>query len=432
MKHSKVWVSLAAALVLSACQDAMSPTEGAAPATPPATNVQTLADEVLAAAWAQLPVDRAPGLTVGVLDEGLSPERATVVYITPDQRRTYAFTKTNESWSRRELLASEAIGAASTGLASIVFPNPIARVYKFNPVTGADVLYATVVTPDIVLSGTYSNEVWDATDKRISRAEFYTGQATVNNIEYYVDRLDKWEYWRGTSYNTCTWVTCYTLFSTLQSDRVKATYHVRVVRPVTVSFTSGVTAINWAHSYTWTASATGGDVEVPYTWRWEYSTDNVNWDTVGTSSSYTRVVSGVSHPSFYLKVTATSGRSATTTRYIPVRNPLYTQLSVDVTGPSYIRYENDSDWDYRTWSATVFGGVAPYTYQWQLGYEIFPGQFATVTGATGATMTHGVSPYDGNFYVRVIVTSSDGQQASYDHYVNVGSYENCGAQIFCD
>jgi subtilisin family serine protease len=80
--------------------------------------------------------------------------------------------------------------------------------------------------------------------------------------------------------------------------------------PPTVSI-SGPDYIYFARSYTWNASAAGGDGT--YSYQWQYRSElSSTWTNVGTnSSSYTRTVGNYA-PSFYLRVTVTSGGYSTT------------------------------------------------------------------------------------------------------------------------
>ncbi len=75
-----------------------------------------------------------------------------------------------------------------------------------------------------------------------------------------------------------------------------------------VSF-SGPTYINTPGTYTWTASASGGSGA--YTFRWESrSPSSSTWSQLGTGTTYTRSIQSGDGP-FYLRVTATSGVTAT-------------------------------------------------------------------------------------------------------------------------
>jgi subtilisin family serine protease len=59
-----------------------------------------------------------------------------------------------------------------------------------------------------------------------------------------------------------------------------------------------------AGNYTWTTRGVGGTGS--YSYKWEYSDDNVNWTTVGTSSSYTAYVAeGNGDYPFWIRATST-------------------------------------------------------------------------------------------------------------------------------
>lgn len=84
---------------------------------------------------------------------------------------------------------------------------------------------------------------------------------------------------------------------------------------------SGPTSIYSAGTYTWQASATGGNGT--YTYQWQYLPETgTTWSNVGTnSSSYSRSV-GAYAGSFYLRVIVTSGgASVTSSEYYVYKDP---------------------------------------------------------------------------------------------------------------
>jgi subtilisin family serine protease len=69
-----------------------------------------------------------------------------------------------------------------------------------------------------------------------------------------------------------------------------------------------------SRTYTWTGSASGGDGTYSYQWQYRPATSGT-WTNVGTNSaSYSRSVGRYS-PSFYLRLTVTSGGATTSTEY---------------------------------------------------------------------------------------------------------------------
>jgi subtilisin family serine protease len=80
--------------------------------------------------------------------------------------------------------------------------------------------------------------------------------------------------------------------------------------PVT-AYISGPTEIYSSGTFQWNAYAGGGNGT--YSYQWQYSVNGSSWSNVGTNSStYTRSV-GLRAPSFYLRVTVTSGGASVTT-----------------------------------------------------------------------------------------------------------------------
>jgi hypothetical protein len=64
----------------------------------------------------------------------------------------------------------------------------------------------------------------------------------------------------------------------------------------------------------------------------------------------------------------------------------------------------------RTWTSTVSGGIAPYTYQWKFN--------GTAVG-TGSSYTRSVCSSTGDFTLQLTVTDVNGATASDTHFVNV-------------
>ncbi len=82
-------------------------------------------------------------------------------------------------------------------------------------------------------------------------------------------------------------------------------------------------------------------------------------------------------------------------------------MSVYYDGPYELTYP------YGTWEAVVQCGDAPYSYDWRVSYDGF--NYGGVLG-TGETFGHHTFE---NFYLRLTVTSDDGQLRSFTRYIPV-------------
>ncbi|HEV7588734.1 MAG TPA: S8 family peptidase [Longimicrobium sp.] len=119
--------------------------------------------------------------------------------------------------------------------------------------------------------------------------------------------------------------------------------------------------------------------------------------------------------------TGSPNRLVFTGTYVP---PLY--ASID--GEGYIYVPDDNNWTYHTWTASVSGGTAPYTYQWAVSYPERGAGYANVGNETSTTF--GVMASDGDLQLRLIVTSADGQSTTTYLYVNVaGPGAGCGPGV---
>lgn len=251
-----------------------------------------------------------------------------------------------------------------------------------------------------------------------------------------VDRLNSLTFTRlhGTQWldGSCSASPCNTLFRVNNTDygsrQVWANYHLRVIAPVTITPISGVDTIDWQGHITWTAQASGGDTEDPApVYDWEISFDNSTWSDVGTgSSSYTRVINTTSHATFWLRVRATrSGRTSpySAAKRVGVNPYLHPQLMAgEIDGVNVITTQNT-----HTWTVYPTGGTGTYSYQW---YVIWDGAPYHTDGplGTGQSQSMSVIPEDGNFSLRVVVTS--GAQTS-DDYIYVTNLMTCG-EDYCE
>jgi hypothetical protein len=195
----------------------------------------------------------------------------------------------------------------------------------------------------------------------------------------------------------------------------------RTAPPVTapVPAISGPTSISAAGTYTWTASATGGNGS--YTYSWEYRVQGGTWTSLGVSgASYSRTVA-TTDPSFELRVTATSaGLTGTASLLVSVTGS-GPALSVSVGGDSYL-YPGDVGY----WYASVTGGNGTVSYQWQ---------YRTSTTTTWTNVGTNSPSYSRSaplrsFYVRVIATSGGVSATSNSYLVTVESEPMCG-QYLC-
>jgi subtilisin family serine protease len=103
-------------------------------------------------------------------------------------------------------------------------------------------------------------------------------------------------------------------------------------------------------------------------------------------------------------------------------------IHVGIDGESYIYVPDDNNWDFHTWTASVSGGRAPYTYQWEVSYPDAGQGWAGV--GTNSSTTFGVVASDGDIELRVTVTSDDGAVAQGFLHVEVaGPGSGCGPQV---
>ncbi|HVG43583.1 MAG TPA: hypothetical protein VM890_02600 [Longimicrobium sp.] len=103
-------------------------------------------------------------------------------------------------------------------------------------------------------------------------------------------------------------------------------------------------------------------------------------------------------------------------------------LGASIYGEKYIHVYDDNDWDYHTWTSSVSGGTAPYTYQWAVRYPDLGLGYGGAGNGTSATF--GVQSADGDLELRLIVTSADGQSTTEYYYVEVtGPGSSCGPGV---
>jgi hypothetical protein len=96
-------------------------------------------------------------------------------------------------------------------------------------------------------------------------------------------------------------------------------------------------------------------------------------------------------------------------------------LSVDMDGTWIIHYPGTY-----TWEAHPYGGDGNYSYHWEIHYNDYPGWGWL---GNGQSVTFGVSAGDGDFLLRVTVTSA-GQSASQTRLVLDST--GCYPQFICN
>ncbi|HEV2149490.1 MAG TPA: hypothetical protein VGR37_18970 [Longimicrobiaceae bacterium] len=92
----------------------------------------------------------------------------------------------------------------------------------------------------------------------------------------------------------------------------------------------------------------------------------------------------------------------------------YAEPSVTISGPTAIYTLADAPPSDFTWTATVSGGEAPYTYQWEYSYNQFqwyPFQPTTDSYSTTNSVDFAPEPVTHTFYLRVTVTDKWGHTA---------------------
>ncbi|MBB4636679.1 hypothetical protein [Longimicrobium terrae] len=422
------------ALLLAACSDITQP----APAVEsgdarPESSLDADVSAILAVALTDPLITSGTMNSVGVLSEGRTPEFATVMFTDGTQQVRREFRKNAGAWSQT---ASSATPLSSTPkgdggrMNATAYNAPIATLYQ--GLVPTQQLYATS-------SGSSGNFVTVSLldpQQRWSQAIFTPGTQTTNDTIFSVDQLNQFTFTYvngGTYTGSCFISPCNTQVyqggSYHNSQQVFLYYHLKVVAPVTISPISGTANIPWTGAFTWTASASGGDADDSnFSYEWQISYDGgVNWSALsGSGASRTLNFTSSSTTPFTLRVRASkSGRtSGWSTKSVTVANPLYAPLQVNPDGDTVI-----NDEFVHTYTAGVFGGSGTYTYQWYVTWDGSPyhasGELAL---GTGATQSISVVPGDGNFTLRVVVTSN-GQ--TIDGYKYVTNLLTCG-QDYCE
>ena len=186
--------------------------------------------------------------------------------------------------------------------------------------------------------------------------------------------------------------------------------------PVGVTVAGPQTPITSSGTYTWTANPSGGDGST-YAYWWGYSLDNVSWNQVASTRSYSRSLAA-GDPSFYLKVIVASLSTQKTIVQSVAVNITVPPLSVTISGPNTISTKGTY-----TWTATPSGGVGGYSYAWEL---IQGGSRVGLENQSTQSMT--VYGGDPDFYMKVTVTSGGSTVADSVFVRNcIGLGGGCGA-----
>lgn len=415
----------------AACGDVSGPA-APAPAAAPAAADETMA--VLAAAMADELFASGQMNTVGVLSEGRTPDAAVVFFSNPTRSVRYQFRRVDGRWSRAESIGPQlAITAAGGPSFATAYAPRIAEVYRTSG--GGTVHFENLYAAASGSSGDFvTNSAIDAL-QRLNITHFYAGSQTVNDTIFSVD-LNKLRFYHElggvNTYGECLTYSCTTQVYVqglwVNSKQVSAHYHLRVNAPVTISAISGPDSVAWQGYVTWSASASGGAAEDPaHTFEWQISFNGGStWTGVGTgASSYTRHLNTTNHGTFHLRVRASrSGRTSpwSAAKRVGVASPLYPALSVEIDGENVLTTQNSY-----TWTAQPVGGTGTYSYQW---YVIWDGAPYHTDGPLGTSVTQSMSviPEDGNFSLRVVVTSG-GQTAEDLFYVT--NLMTCG-EDYCE
>lgn len=89
-----------------------------------------------------------------------------------------------------------------------------------------------------------------------------------------------------------------------------------------------------------------------------------------------------------------------------------------IDGPTSIYVEDDSNWQYHTWTVTHSGGRSPYHYKWEVKYPDVSPNWGVV-GGNSDSVTFGVQAADGDIELRVTVTADDGAVVTAYTFVTV-------------
>ena len=144
----------------------------------------------------------------------------------------------------------------------------------------------------------------------------------------------------------------------------------------TVTISPSSTSMTVGGAQTFSSSVTGGTT--PYTYQWYINGTAVSG---ATNTKYTFMPTTAGTYNIYLNVT---DKSAVTVKSNVATAKVETPMTVNITPTQTEMYTGQS----QTFSSTVSGGTAPYTYQWYLNDTAVPGATSSTYTFTPATEDH--------------------------------------------
>lgn len=420
------------ALLLGACADLTAPAPADPAPSPAAESSDADAAAILAVAMTDPLFTSGRMNTVGVLSAGRSAHSATVLFTNGTSKVRRAYRRTGLTWSP-DASAGPLLSMtpAEGGIADVSYSPVIAKVFRLDASLNT-VLWQSLYAQGINESGDYVTGSSVDEDQRLWRGEFYAGTETVNGTTVTVDAFQYMKYYhRVTSVSshegTCVNTVCNLYFDPgsnnvlVGSRYVAFYYHLRVRKPVTISAITGNSHVPYTGDYTWSVSADGGDNADPaMTYEWQISYNGgASWSALGTQKNQTLSFTSTSTAPFTLRARASrSGlTSAWVSKSVTVASSLYAPLQVYPVGETVITTQ-----DTYTYYPGVSGGNGTYTYQWHIIWDGAPYHTDGPLG-TGASQDISVVPGDGNFTLRVDVTSNGQTVVGYKYVTN---HMTCG------
>ncbi|MBB4636678.1 hypothetical protein [Longimicrobium terrae] len=409
------------ALLLAACSDVTQPAPAVERAeSRPESSLDADETAILNLALTDRLFTSGTMNTVGVLSEGRTRDFAYVLFTNGTQSVRREFRKNAGEWRQVAVTGLQKTDKADGMMSASAYTAPIGSAVGtglsqnfYAAASGSSGNFVTGTAPDALQS-------WSA-------ASFSAGTQTANDTIFAVDRMNNFTFYHnsgGATFNgSCSGSPCSTqvwVNGTLQnSAQVFLSYHLKVIPPIVAAPISGTANIPWTGTYTWTTSASGGNSEDSgYTYEWQISYDGgASWTGMGGGSSKSLTFTSSTTTSFSWRVRASkSGRtSAWVVKAVAVANPMYAPLQVDPQGETVITQQIPYTYD-----AGISGGSGTYSYQW---YVVWDGSPYHPSGenmlGTGSTQTISVVPGDGNFTLRVHVTSNGQTIVGYKYVTNL-------------
>jgi hypothetical protein len=255
------------------------------------------------------------------------------------------------------------------------------------------------------------------------------------DIKWYSNNIDPVSFFTGA--NTNPFISATTTYYIRASDPVTGCISdaVPIVATVFPALTGGTLSSSQVFCatgdpavFTVSVAPTGGDGN--YTYRWEISTDDVNYNIIGGATSPT-YDPGVLTATTYYRRRVTDGTEA-----IAYSNSLIITVNPQLTSGSVSGNQvlcDAGDPAAFTNGSAVTGGNGTYTYQWQNSTDNI--SFSNIIGATSATYDPGVISQT-TYYKRIVSSTGCVDQVSNTLTVTVNppltSGTITGAQAFCD